>query len=204
MSDKTAVTASSSINADLELIESLVEGYDHLGTGSDSRAASREAAAAVSAWKRVRAAAKPAAVVHAYAHTEQFGATFCTVCGEHETHPSHDEVRLAADALLSALWNTVVTGSRTQEENWSEMERRHPGAKRLHAALKIALPGASPTPPGIAKQPTANGDLIARNREMITRWKEIALDGPDGNEPLGAVVRRLEATTDALVAATEV
>lgn len=40
--------------------------------------------------------------------------------------------------------------------------------------------------------------LISKNRKMISRWKEIAEDGPDGNEPLGAVIRALEKTTEAL------
>ncbi|MDW9481171.1 hypothetical protein GOB57_21225 [Sinorhizobium meliloti] len=44
--------------------------------------------------------------------------------------------------------------------------------------------------------------LIERNRRMIALWGEIAEDGPEGNEPLGEVIRTLEKTTDSLERAT--
>lgn len=39
---------------DLDLIEGLIDGFDHLGTGSDSRGAERDRIEANAAWKRVR------------------------------------------------------------------------------------------------------------------------------------------------------
>lgn len=42
--------------------------------------------------------------------------------------------------------------------------------------------------------------VINQNRTMIARWKEIVEDGPEGNEPLGNVVRKLEHTTELLAA----
>ncbi len=46
------------------------------------------------------------------------------------------EVSSAANALLNNLWAGVVTGAKSHEENWSAFERRYPGVKRLHDALK--------------------------------------------------------------------
>lgn len=42
--------------------------------------------------------------------------------------------------------------------------------------------------------------LIETNRRMVALWSEIAEDGPEGNEPLGEVIRTLSKTTDALEA----
>lgn len=47
-------------------------------------------------------------------------------------------------------------------------------------------------------KPDGDKSLVAKNREMIRRWSDIAEDGPEGNEPLGLVVRTLAKTTDAL------
>nr|WP_250808448.1 hypothetical protein [Neorhizobium tomejilense] len=55
-----------------------------------------------------------------------------------------------------------------------------------------------PTDRRVSRSPRANAALIRNNRKMLDRWREIVEDGPDGNEPLGAVVRALEKTTDAL------
>lgn len=55
-----------------------------------------------------------------------------------ETIDKDAEVRRAADALLSTLWQLAWSGSRTHEENWAEMDRRWPQARWLHNALKLA------------------------------------------------------------------
>lgn len=57
-----------------------------------------------------------------------------------------------------------------------------------------------PTKRIVARSPRANASLVKHNRKMIDRWMEIVEDGPNGNEPLGTVVRALEKTTDALSA----
>lgn len=56
------------------------------------------------------------------------------------------------------------------------------------------LYAAPPAPSVVVKA------LVDHNQKMIPRWKEIAEDGPDGNEPLGAVLRALEKATAALSA----
>lgn len=56
-------------------------------------------------------------------------------CSREDTD-APDNLRAAADALLSNLWAGVVTGARSHEENWLEFERKCPGAKRLHDVLK--------------------------------------------------------------------
>lgn len=56
-----------------------------------------------------------------------------------EEEAATGEIRQAAEALLNNLWGRVVSGVRSHEDNWRDCERRFPGAKRLHDALRISL-----------------------------------------------------------------